>query len=180
MRKALLRQSVRVLLPCRAVTRKRAGGVQDLVAPAIVEADVGLKALDAGGDLVRLVDERSQLRRQHAEVAQKAQAVAVLLHRVDALVQVLLEKLHDAVDLVLRPLPVLGRKGVDRQVVDAEILAVGAKAAEGLRAGLVARRARQGTLLRPAAVAVHNDGNMTRQVVQVNLPRLAFFGKEAH
>ena len=65
--------------------------MQDLVASAVVEADIGLKALDAGGNLIRFVDERSQLRRQHAEVTQKVQAVAVLFHRVDALVQILLE-----------------------------------------------------------------------------------------
>ena len=35
--------------------------------------------------------------------------------------------MHDAVALVLRALPVFGRKGVDRQIVDAQVLAVGAE-----------------------------------------------------
>ena len=154
--------------------------MQNFVAPAVVEADIGLKALDAGGDLIRFVDERSQLRRQHAEVAKKAQAVAVLFHRVDALVQVLLQKAHDAVDLVLRSLPVLGREGIDRQVINAEMLAVSAELSKRFGACLVPCRARKASLLCPAAIAVHNDGNMTRQVVQINLPCLVLSGKETH
>ena len=80
--------------------------MQDLVAPAVVEADVGLKALDAGGDLIRLIDEFPKFRRQHAEVAQKAQTVYAFStenwkrpkDEVDGIMHLLEQYLHECID----------------------------------------------------------------------------------
>ena len=154
--------------------------MHDLVASAVVEADVRLKPVDACADLIRPADQRACLLIQNAQIAQKAQTVPIPLHRVDALVQILLEKAHNAVHLVLRTLPVFRGKGVDRQIVDPELLAIGADAAEHLRARPVPCRARKTPLLRPATVAVHDNRNMRRQVGFVNLPHAFLRSEQSH
>ncbi len=51
-------------------------------------------------------------------------------------------------------------EGIDGQVFDAQIVAVGGNAAEGLGAGLMARISLEAPLLGPAAVAIHDDGDV--------------------
>ena len=74
----------------------------------------------------------------------------------------------------------MGTRPTAKQPPASAYRAVGAELSKRLRPRLVTGRAREAALLRPAAVAVHNDGNMTRQVVQINLPCLVLFGKEPH
>ena len=70
------------------------------------------------------------------------------------------EEAHEGLDLVLGALPVLDGEGVEREVADAGVAAVAEDAADGLAAGAVALGAGEAAGLRPAAVAVHDDGDV--------------------
>ena len=69
---------------------------------------------------------------------------------------------HQAGDLLARPLPVLGREREHGQVLDAAVGAGVHRAHERVDALLVAEEARHVPLLGPAAVAVHDDGDVAR------------------
>ena len=124
-------------------------------------------------NFVRLCNERPQRRGDAAKVAENFQPDVILLHLVDGLVQIFVKQGHDGAHLVRRAFPVLGGEGVDRQIVETEVFAVGCDPAKCLAARGVARRARQTALLRPAAIAVHDDGNVPRQ----RLRRVLFLKK---
>ena len=74
------------------------------------------------------------------------------------------EDLHQRVDLVARPRPVLGREGVDGERLDAEVDRRLDGPPERLRAGAVAGGDRQAAPARPAAVAVHDDRDRSRAI----------------
>src|SRR5207302_4602227 len=77
--------------------------------------------------------------------------------------EVLLEEHHEEVQLGLRPLPVLAGEAVEGELADAEAAAFldgGADAEDALGVALDALLA---ALARPAAVAVHDDGDVARQ-----------------
>ena len=79
------------------------------------------------------------------------------------------KKMHEKVYLGLRTRPVLGREGVHGQVFQTDLLAVGGDGAEVLRPRGVAGGAGQAALFGPAAVAVHDDGDVPGQMVEVHL-----------
>src|SRR6185503_148104 len=65
--------------------------------------------------------------------------------------------------------PVLGRKGVEREVADAEAPARLDHGAHRFLADPVAVQASETAVLRPAAVAVHDDGHVPRQTRGIEL-----------
>ncbi len=146
-------------------------GTDDLVPAAVVETDIGLEALIARRDLVGLGHELAQLLRQTRDVAEDLHLDVVALHRVDGLVEIFPQQTHDRFDLVLGALPVLGGEGVDREVLHADVPAVGRDLAEVFRAHGVARRAGQAAALGPAAVAVENDRDMAGRSGLFRSPR---------
>ena len=89
-------------------------------------------------------------------------------------------QVHDELDFIFRACPVFGRKGVDRQIVDAQVLAVGAELSKCLRPRLVTGRAREAALLRPAAVAVHNYADIFREYFKLNVIIVIFFAEKSH
>ena len=91
--------------------------------------------------------------------------------------EVPLQQHHQRVDFGARPLPVLDRERVERQHVDAEPRRGFDDVAHRIDAGAVAFDARQVALRRPAAVAVHDDGDVGRQLIEVDLPRQRFVGR---
>ena len=123
-------------------------------------------------DLIGLMGQGPELRGDGRHVPEEVEPDVVPLHAVHCLQQVLLEKRHDGGDLRLRALPVLRGEGVDREVLDADVLAVRRDAAEGLGSHLVSRGAGQAPLGGPAAIAIHDNGNVTGQVGHIHLPRL--------
>ena len=66
-------------------------------------------------------------------------------------------------DLLGRARPVLDREGIDREIVDAELDRGAHRPAQRLDAAPVALEARQAARRRPAAVAVHDQRDMTRR-----------------
>src|SRR5690606_32448709 len=70
---------------------------------------------------------------------------------------------HQLVDLVGGARPVLRRERIDREILDTEVDGCSDRPPQRLDTHPVANRARQATAARPAAVAVHYDGNVARR-----------------
>jgi hypothetical protein len=66
------------------------------------------------------------------------------------------------VDLVFGPFPVLAAEGIERQTVDPQRLDRAHEFTHRLDPAPMAERARQAAALRPAAIAIHDDGDMAR------------------
>src|SRR5207253_2811069 len=77
--------------------------------------------------------------------------------------EVLVEQGHEQVELGLRPLPVLDAEAVQGELLDAEAAALLDGGADALDAAAVALDAGQAAAAGPAAVAVHDDGDVPRQ-----------------
>ena len=90
---------------------------------------------------------------------------------------VALQQHHQRVDFGARPLPVLDRERVERQDVDAEPRRGLDDVADRVDAGAVAFDARQVALRRPASVAVHDDGDVRGELLEVHLARERFVGR---
>lgn len=171
----ILRQLLRAALSGGALRGKALRRTDDLIAAAVVQAEIHLYALvflRAFHSLLRLTP---QLRRQARQVAEKAESHTVAVHVADCLAEVFLQQVHNGVHLVLRALPVLRGEGVDRQVLQADALGIICDRAERLRARLMSCRTRQATLLCPTAVAVHDDGDVGRDPPAA-APERSFFG----
>ena len=95
-----------------------------------------------------------------SEITEEAETDAVLLHVLQDFLHVPTQQLHNAAHFFLAALPVLGGESIDRQILDAQGAAVIGDLAEGLTAGSVTGGAGQAAILGPAAIAVHDDGNM--------------------
>jgi len=74
------------------------------------------------------------------------------------------EQLHEEGDFLGRAAPVLGTEGEQGQVADATACRSFDRGAHGIKATAVPGHARQVTLGGPAAVAVHDDGNVARRI----------------
>ena len=102
----------------------------------------------------------AQLGGERCEVAHEANANAVAVKLVHLAVDRLEEQLHQRRHLAGRPLPVLAGEGEQRQRRDALAQAEFHGLAYRLLAGVMTERAWTKTLLRPAAVAIHHDGEV--------------------
>src|SRR5690242_2852717 len=65
-------------------------------------------------------------------------------------------------NLLLTPPPILGREGVEREHLDAVIDGRLHRTPHGLGSGLVPSHARKAAPFGPAAVAIHDDRDVTR------------------
>ena len=74
-----------------------------------------------------------------------------------------MEQGHEEVEFGLRAFPVVHAEAVQRELAEAQAATFLDGAAHALHAAAVALDARQAALLRPAAVAVHDDGDVPRQ-----------------
>src|SRR5688500_6823107 len=72
------------------------------------------------------------------------------------------EDVEDALDLLLRATPVLGRERPEGEVANADFPRRVGNAADILGACLMALEAGEAALVRPPPVAIHDDGDMAR------------------
>ena len=105
----------------------------------------------------------------------------VLLHQLGPLDdQEMAEQPHQELQLARRPLPVLDREAVERELVEAEPAPFLDDGADALDPPAVARDPGQAPALGPAAVAVHDDGDVPGQLLgpqpERRDPRQAFLG----
>jgi len=96
-------------------------------------------------------------------VADEADAHAVAVQRLDLAAEGAHEQFHQQAHFQRRPLPVFLAEGEQGQHLDAETVAGADDAPRRADAGAVAERPRAMALPRPAAVAVHDDGDVPRQ-----------------
>src|SRR5262245_6362937 len=150
---------------------RAARGVDDLCAAAVVERDVEEHAAVAGG----FGDPEGQLGahvgRELVGSAHDLEPDVVLQQRAELEADVALQQRHQRVDFGAGPFPVLDRKRVQRQDVDAEARRRLHDVAHRRDPGPVSLDARQVALRGPASVPVHDDGDVRRQLIEVDLPR---------
>jgi hypothetical protein len=79
--------------------------------------------------------------------------------------QVAGEILHERIDFVFGAVPVFDGEGVESEVFDAEFAAGAEDGADTFDAGAMSFHARELTLLGPAPVAIHDDGEVGREVL---------------
>ena len=89
------------------------------------------------------------------------------------LAQVLAQQAHQEIDFRLGPAPVFQRKRIQRKRGNAQPRARLDHGPRRLHAGAMAGDARQMPPLRPAAVAVHDDGDVLGQPLRVESSRRA-------
>src|SRR5262249_31111306 len=93
----------------------------------------------------------------------------VLLQSIELFAKKLFQESHQGIDFKPRAFPVLGGKGIEGQIVDAEPGGGFDGCANRLRAGAMPGDPRLITASGPAAVAVHYDRHVGRQPVEVYL-----------
>ncbi len=133
-------------------------------------------AVDSHGPLHGVLD----LLREVVGAADVGHADVVVVHALDVADEVALEELHEEADLGLGAAQIVfEREGVEGE--PGEIDAGGGldDVLDGLGALLVAEEALEGALAGPAAVAVHDDGDVLWDLCGVELPVDAqFFGSK--
>ena len=77
--------------------------------------------------------------------------------------------------MMRRSLPVLGAQAIKRQVGDAEAATFLNDRANAVHAAAMALLPRHAALLCPAAVAVHDDGDVPRQFLRIQVFQQACF-----
>ena len=83
--------------------------------------------------------------------------------------EVPLQQHHQRADFSRRPLPVLHGERVKREDPDAETGGGFNRVADGVDAGPVTLDARQVALCSPPPVAIHDDGDVRRQAIEIDL-----------
>jgi hypothetical protein len=146
--------------PCR---------VDDLGAAAVVQRDVEEHAAARRGPLDRRTQLILDVRREILHAAYHAKPDVVAQQRVELRPKVALQELHERPHLAGGPLPVLHREGEQRQDLDAEPCGRLDRIAHRVDAGAMPLDARQVPLRGPSPVAVHDDGDVHRQAIELDL-----------
>jgi hypothetical protein len=135
-------------------------GVDQIGPAAIVEGDLKHEPVVVGGLALGLFDDGGDVGRQSVAAAENAQAHARLLQPRQITGHIGPHQPHQVRDLLGRTAPVLGREAEDGQALDAEIGRGLDRALQRLDPLAMSHGARQAPGARPAAVAVHDDGDM--------------------
>src|SRR5437764_3965563 len=151
------------------IAHSRAHRVNNLCATAVVERDAQDHAGVALSPLDGLLELASDAVAQRVGATDGLEAYVLPVNLFEFETQVALEHAHQRVNFQPRSLPVLRREGVERERSESEARARVHGCADGLDAGAVARYARLAAARRPATVAVHDDGHVSRQARPVHL-----------
>ena len=152
-------------------------GVDDFSAATVVEGDgedhAGVFGEGFGGFARVSLDGFGEL----VGAAEETHADIVFLEERHLLANVLAEKLHEEFDFGFGAAPVFDGEGVEGERFDVEAGASFDGGAGGLRSGAVSGDAGEMALLGPAAVAVHDDGDMAGKAGEIEfLEKAGFFG----
>src|SRR5581483_937767 len=168
LRDRLLGDRVGLDLAATHTASDRAHGGRDLLAGAVRERQDDGQAIVVLGLLDAVPERLLHVARQLPGVADDEEPYAVLHHAVELVGQVVLQEPHEARHLVGRAAPVLGGERVQRQILDAELVRELDDRLDRRLATPVPVEAVQAPALRPAPVAVHDDGDVPRQPAGVD------------
>src|SRR5262245_17918240 len=143
--------------------------IDNLGAASVVQRDVEEHAGALAGPLDRHVQLVLDVGRQFLHAADHAEADIVAQQRVQLRAEVAFEQTHERTDLARRPLPVLDRERVKRQDADTQARSRFDRITHRVDAGAMTFDAWQVTLRSPSAVAVHDDGDVSRKAVELDL-----------
>ena len=155
-----LRDVRRPQAPLLHLARERPDRAGQLVAPAVVDGDREVEAAAVAGALLHRLHQPAQAGRHPVAHADEPHPHVVAPQPVHLGEDILAEDLHQPLDLGERPLPVLGREGVEGEVGDAEVGTGLDDLGHPPRAARMARNAAETAGLGPAAVSVHDDPDM--------------------
>ena len=165
----MVRSSTRNSPPALARPRQNiVDGVDQFAAPAVVERHVEPQAGAGGGLDDREIEVVLHFLGQFLDPADHLEADVVFLQVGQFLAQVVPQQGPQGLNLVTGPLPVLHRESVEGEGVDAQPAAGLDDLANRAHAGPVAGDPRQVPAFGPAAVAVHDNGNVARQTRSVD------------
>ena len=125
------------------------------------------------GRVEGVVDGTARLVGELVHPAEQPNADALATKLVGLAADGALEQAEEAMDLVVRAGPVLAAEGVQGQHRDTAPDGVAEDLADGFHAGGMSVELRQALLAGPAAVAVHDDRDVTRQLVRRQECRLS-------
>ncbi len=172
----------RVELPRRAFESKLARSEGDFGARPVVERHhEGQPAV--GAQFVHCaLEPRREIRPKGAIVADQAELDALLAKRVELALEIIAEQALEIRDLLFGPPPVFRGKGIERKHFDAVLNGSLQGPPNRFGARTMARHARQGALLRPASVPVHDDCHVARDgcAALARFPRLVRRRRGAH
>src|SRR5215212_873100 len=143
------------------------GGVHDLRAPTVVERDINVQAVVHRGEILGLLHGFEHRGRQMLPSSQETEPGPTLVQLGHLLAGRLEEELHERLYLPLRTRPVLGREGIEGQRLDPGVARRLEQRRKHRDAGPVAGGARKPASPGPAPVAVHDDGDVTRNPLWV-------------
>ena len=147
-------------------------GVDHFGASAVVDRQVHLQARGSPRGFGQHIEQLgAHLRRQRIQAADGVQADLLAHHLGQFEAQVSAQQAPQHFDFGARTLPVLDRKGVQRERLDAHLRAGFDHGAHRTHAGLVSGDAQQAAAAGPAPVAVHDDGDVRGQALGIDRSR---------
>ena len=136
--------------------------VDNLQSPAVTERENQRETVVVCGLLDRFVQLRLAGLRQIRQATDRLEP-NIFFHQLRRLFfQEALEQVHQRENFAFRALPVFGGKGIEGEELDPQIAAAFDAGADRVGAFFVAFDSRQSALLRPAAVAIHDNGDVAR------------------
>ena len=147
---------------------QRAAGIHQLRARPVVQRQRERRAGVARRCLLRPLHLVLHFARQFVHAADVADAHIVVHHALHVALEIALQQPHQEVDFGPRTTQiVLERKGVERQPRKPDARSRLRHQLHALRALLMAQKALQRSVTSPAAVAVHDDGDVLGQTLRL-------------
>ena len=141
-----------------------AGRVGQLCVAAVVQAEVDNALFVVLCQVHHVVHGVQHALLQTLAAAAEQDLAAALVHLVGNRAEVIGKEVHQVADLLGVAAEILGGENIERQHKDAAVTdGIAGDLAQAVKAGLVAHADGQHALLGPAAVAVHDDGDMGRE-----------------
>ena len=135
---------------------------RDLLACAVIEGDHEREPVIGLGEFLGLFEQPSDVGFEALALADDAHAHIALVQLGKIVADEAAQQPHQLADFGGRPRPVLRAEGEDGDELDADLAGGANRAAHGFDAAAMALAARQTARRGPAAIAVHDDGDVTR------------------
>ena len=138
---------------------------EDLLPGAVVESDDQSEPAVVAREVLRLAEKAGDIRRQAVPRADEAHLDGARVQIGEIAANEDAQQAEEIADFLHRPAPVLGGKAVDREPADIELDRGTHGAPQRFDATPMPLEPRQAALRGPAAVAVHDDRHMARDVL---------------